>query len=444
MTPTKDKQRYKYRPATVVYPQMTPELTLAYRIFSPGLAHEEGLGKLEMQMHRITEDVYVDEEVTFEDGKQVRRGVGILEDLKKQMGVTEDQITEAYKAYKAEIERMMDEDRAYLAAKARGEVPEEDGDGGGDGDGRKRGTKRKASSSSPAGAAVKIARRKTSTSSSSVEAPDAQVKSPSQVGSNETADNKKNPATEKENKNETPSQQDNENNDGGEEVDEDSIETEFHEVPTDRWITKTQALAKLTDAQQVVSTMRTNLDLLREFYTTQMVPRHEITEVFQSADSYVTRMRAYVQDIYEVVEGHDGEVQGGERNVWGDDRTRVTELVLEAIPMVDEIPLRVAAMDEILDEAMELKEQLAQVQTEQARKRFRAKLALFVRQARTPVPPDYCLKDIPIIEDPGSDGSISALDPEDLSEELIEESPEHGRGDRADANNHEVITLDDD
>ncbi|KAK7731794.1 hypothetical protein SLS53_008615 [Cytospora paraplurivora] len=430
MTPTKDKQRYKYRPATVVYPQITPELTLAYRIFSPGLAHEEGLEKLEMQMHRITEDVYVDEEVTFEKGKQVRRGVGILEDLKKQMGVTEDQITEAYNAYKAEIERMMEEDCAYLAAKARGEVAEDSG-----GDGHKRGTKRKSSSSSPAGVAAKIARRKTSSSSSSIEAPDAQVKPQSEVGSKETADNKIIA-----DKNEKENQRDDENNGGGEEADEDYIEAEFHEVPTDRWITKAQALAKLSDAQQVVSSMRNNLDLIHEFYTTQMVPRHEITEVFQSADSYVTRMRAYVQDIYEIVECHDGEERGGERNVWADERTRVTELVLEVIPMVDEIPLRVAAMDEILHEAMELKEQLAQVQTEQTRKQFRAKLALFVRQARTPVPPDYCLKDIPIIEDSGSDGSISDLDPEELSEE----SPEHGRGDRADANNHEVITLDED
>lgn len=387
MTPTKDKQGDKYRPATVVYPQMTPELTLAYRIFSPGLAHEEGLEKLEMQMRRITEDVYVDEEVTFEDGKQVRRGVGILEDLKKQIGVTEDQITEAYNAYKAEIERMMEGDRAYLAAKARGEVAEDS-----DGDGRKRGTKRKTSSSSTAGAAAKIARRKTSSSSSSVEAPDAQVKSPSEVGSNVTADDKKNTANEKEDKNENPIQQDVENISGDEEVDEDSIEAEFHEVPTDRWTTKTQALAKLSDAQRVVSTMRSNLDLIHEFYKTQMVPRHEITEVFQSADSYVTRMRAYVQDIYEIVECHDGEVRGGQRDVWGDDRTRVTNLVLEVTPMVDEIPLRVAAMDEILHEAMELKEQLAQVQTEQTRKEFRAKLALFVRQARTPVPPEYCIK----------------------------------------------------
>ncbi|ROV97362.1 hypothetical protein VMCG_06894 [Cytospora schulzeri] len=340
MTLPKEKQQYKHRPATVVYHQMTPKLMLAYRIFSPGLANQEGLDKLYSQMGRITNDVYVDHEVVVENGKKMRKGVGILEDIKRQMNVTEEQIKEAYNAYKAEIERMIEEDQAYLAAKTRGEVDDENN--------VKRGTKRKSSGGSPSEATSSHK----SSSSSPASTKGVQRNSPSSPVA-------------------TPSRQHRSSIDAG-----------------------TDALAKLSNALRRVEAMHGTLDIIHDFYTTQMVPRHEITETFQSAFSYMTRMRAYVQEIYEIVEGHDGEErEGGEVDIWEDDRTAVTRLVPRLIPMADEIPLRVAAMEGLMEQVSAITDELAKSAVEPTRRRFRAKLAELVKQAHTPVPPPYCEKD---------------------------------------------------
>ena len=408
MSPPKDKQQKKGRPATVVYQRMTPELMLAYRIFSPGLGDQEGLDNLNHQMHRITEDVYVEEEVSVENGKEVRRGVGLLEDLQRKLNVTKAQISQAYDAYKAEIERMMDEDKAHLERQASDEAS--------DATMGKRGTKRKSSSHSPI--SERGTKRKASSSpaqatgaqrkspSSSIEASSAlgrlssspidltaaeRETSPGEMGGDDgpAADNSDNKDN---NDHEKDQEQEEDQEDGG---NESLDENERYTIPTDEWQTKSQALAKLSDAQRRVDAMRSRLDDIHHFYTTQMLPRHEITETFQSAFSYMTRVRNYVQEIYEIVEEHNGEVRRrGEVNIWEDDRTDVTRLVVQLIPMVDEIPLRVVAMEAILAEVEWLKERLAKAEAkaavESTRKKFRAKLAEFVKQAHTPVPPPYC------------------------------------------------------
>lgn len=368
MTLPKEKQQFKHRPATVVYQRMTPQLMLAYRIFSPGLANEEGLDQLNKQMNRIINDVYVDHEVVVENGKKMRKGVGILEDIKRQMKVTGKQINEAYDAYKAEIERMIEEDRAHLAAKARGEVAE--------GNNQSAGKKRKSSNSSSSSTSAK--RVQLQTPSSPLEAPSTKSRSPSDVGTDGAADD---------------DDDNNKNNNEDKQVDaedEDEFENELYEVPADRWMTKAQALAKLSNGLRRVEAIHSTLDIIHDFYKTQMVPRHEITETFQSAFSYMTRLRAHVQEIAEVVEGHDGEVrERGEIHIWEDDRTAVTVLVPQLIPKADEIPLRVAAMEGLMEEVSAIADELAKAAVEPTRKRFRAKLAELVKQAHTPVPPPY-------------------------------------------------------
>ncbi|KUI53353.1 hypothetical protein VP1G_00827 [Cytospora mali] len=426
MTPPKHKQQNKHRPATVVYQRMTPRLILAYRIFSPGLADEEGLEKLNAQMHRIIDDVYVDEEeVVVEDGKKMRKGVGMLEDIKRQMNVTEQQITEAYDAYKAEIQRMIEEDQAHLVAKARGKMPEENG--------VKRGTKRKSSSASP----DEARRAKRKSPSSPIQATGVESKSLSDVGVDGSPDNNNNDDEESEDMDE--------DYEFGPDTDED--QNELHEVPTDRWMTKTEALSKLSDAQQRVNTLYNSLDLIHDFYTIQMIPRHKISETFQSAYLYMTRLCAYVQEISEIVEGHDGEErEGGERNFWGDDRTAVTRLVLRLIPMVDEIPLRLAAMEGIMEEVSWLTDQLAKVAVEPTRKKFQAKLAEFVKQAHTPVPPPYCKTGRSSArqgERAKESGAIRRPRNVD-SEQLQALVPAQGCRKGAAPNNQEVITIDDD
>ncbi|KUI67268.1 hypothetical protein VM1G_02892 [Cytospora mali] len=425
MTPPKHKQQNKHRPATVVYQRMTPQLVLAYRIFSPGLADEEGLEKLNAQMHRIIDDVYVDEEeVVIEDGKKMRKGVGMLEDIKRQMNVTEQQITEAYDAYKAEIQRMIEEDQAHMAAKARGKMSEENS--------VKRGTKRKSSSASP----DEARRAKRKSPSSPIQATGEKSSSPSDVGVDSASASN----------DDEESEDMDEDNEFGPDADED--QNKLHEIPTDRWMTKTEALAKLSDAQQRVTTLYNSLDLIHDFYTVQMIPRHKISETFQSAYSYMTRLRAYVQEISEIVEGHDGEErEGGERNFWGDDRTAVTRLVLRLIPMADEIPLRVAAMEGIMEEVSWLTDQLAKVAVEPTRKKFQAKLAEFVKQAHTPVPPPYCKSGRSSArQGERAKGSGAIRRPRNVDSEqsrvLVPAQGGHKPG--ADSHNQEVITIDDD
>lgn len=434
MTPSKEKQKLKNRPATVVFQRMTPELMLAYRIFSPGLGDQEGLEKLNVQMDRIINDVCVGEEIVVENGKKVRKEIGMLEDIKRQMNVTQKQIQEAYKAYKAEIERMMEEDQAYLAEKARG-------DGGG-GTNEKRGGKRKSSSSSPTSA--KRVQRKPS--SSPIEASNATRKSSIDVDVDGTANDCKEDEGEPddlEDDDEDIDLSDDDEDDTNDEDTEDEDETKdknaLCEIPTDWWMTKTQALTKLATALRRVEAMRGTLDVIYDFYTTQMIQRHDITSTFTSAFSYMTRLGAYVQEIYEIVECHDGEeCEGGEINIWEDDRKAVTRLVPRLIPMADEIPLRVEAMEKLMEEVSAAADDLVKAAVEPARKRFRIKLARLVKQAHTPVPPPYDMIGYGT-RAPGAKRRRQEMQSGKSQEESLGQGSSNKR-----AKTTEVITIDDD
>lgn len=98
MTPKKDKETH--RDPTTVYPDNSPTLKRAYRIFGPGLNESETLESVKNDM--FVRGVPGQGETWLTPlGQEIGRTVGV--------GVAE--ILEAYGAYKTEIERMNEADR---------------------------------------------------------------------------------------------------------------------------------------------------------------------------------------------------------------------------------------------------------------------------------------------------------------------------------------------
>lgn len=98
MTPKKDKETH--RDPTTVYPDNSPTLRRAYRIFGPGLNEHKTLENLKNDMF-VSGVPEQGETWLTPHGQEVGRTLGV--------GVAE--ILEAYGAYKNEIERMNEADR---------------------------------------------------------------------------------------------------------------------------------------------------------------------------------------------------------------------------------------------------------------------------------------------------------------------------------------------
>ncbi|KAI3396508.1 hypothetical protein diail_12128 [Diaporthe ilicicola] len=105
MTPKKGTKTN--RDPTLVFPTISPELTLAYRIFGPG---QEEVKVLDKQLNAIisSESIGADEEPVC---------TPLGEDIKKSLNMNLDQILEAFEAYKNEIKRMNKIDRIHLKRK---------------------------------------------------------------------------------------------------------------------------------------------------------------------------------------------------------------------------------------------------------------------------------------------------------------------------------------
>lgn len=118
MTPKKDKETH--RDPTTVYPDNSPTLRRAYRIFGPGLNEPETLENLKNDM--FVSGVPEQGETWLTPlGQEVGRTLGV--------GVAE--ILEAYGAYKNEIERMNEADRVEKKKKRKQARVGSSGGGGG-------------------------------------------------------------------------------------------------------------------------------------------------------------------------------------------------------------------------------------------------------------------------------------------------------------------------
>ncbi|KAL1853564.1 hypothetical protein Daus18300_011768 [Diaporthe australafricana] len=102
MTPRK-KDHEKNREATIVYPNTSPELLLAYRIFGPGHRDVEKLDEAKNDILRP--------KTADRDGEVELKPVG--EDIKKTLNVDLEKILAMYEAYKREIERMKKVERIH-------------------------------------------------------------------------------------------------------------------------------------------------------------------------------------------------------------------------------------------------------------------------------------------------------------------------------------------
>lgn len=106
MTPRK-KDTEKSRDATLVYPNISPELLLSYRIFGPGHEKVEDLDKAKIRIVRP--------QTAEPDGEQEFTQLG--EDLKNDLEVDLTKTLAVYEAYKKEIERMNKVDRIHQKRK---------------------------------------------------------------------------------------------------------------------------------------------------------------------------------------------------------------------------------------------------------------------------------------------------------------------------------------
>lgn len=121
MTPPNDKEID--RDPTVVYPENSPPLKRAYRIFGPG--HNE----LE-ELDKVKNDMFVSG--IPEQGESWLTPLG--QEIERNLGVGVAEILEAYTAYKNEIERMNSVDRMHVKRKEASSSGSEgkDEDGGGE------------------------------------------------------------------------------------------------------------------------------------------------------------------------------------------------------------------------------------------------------------------------------------------------------------------------
>ena len=116
------------REPTVVYPDTSPQLMIAYRIFGPG--HDK-LDDLECQKTRIFKSRPI-------DGESVLTSLG--QDIVKSLNVNVSQISAAYMRYEAEIKRMNKAERIHEKRKraqfdGAGAEDEEEDEDDSDGDG---------------------------------------------------------------------------------------------------------------------------------------------------------------------------------------------------------------------------------------------------------------------------------------------------------------------
>lgn len=117
MTPKKDKETH--RDPTAVYPDTSPTLRLAYRIFGPGHNEPEELDGVKNQMfiHGIPEA-----------GESWLTPLG--QEIQRNLDLSVEKILEAYSTYKKEIERMNGWDN--IERKRKQARLDSDEDGGGD------------------------------------------------------------------------------------------------------------------------------------------------------------------------------------------------------------------------------------------------------------------------------------------------------------------------